>query len=96
MEPILTTTKECSFPFSSVIHGMQGFARLRFTQPELAHFPSLTRGLSLYSSFASSLSVSQYSTDSTVRQPYFTYRPARLHKLANRFLGSLNVYKFGL
>jgi hypothetical protein len=37
-----------------------------------------------------------------VRQPYFTYRPARgLHRLAksipwNRFLGTLNVYKFGL
>jgi hypothetical protein len=35
-----------------------------------------------------------------VRQPYLTYRPARLHRLAesipwNRFLGSLNVYKFG-
>jgi hypothetical protein len=36
-----------------------------------------------------------------VRQPYLTYRPARLYRLAksiprNRFLGSLNVYKFGL
>ncbi len=36
-----------------------------------------------------------------VRQPYLTYRPARLHRLAesvpwNRFLGSLIVYKFGL
>jgi hypothetical protein len=39
-----------------------------------------------------------------VRQPYFSYlsyRPARLHRLAesiplNRFLGSLNVYKYGL
>jgi hypothetical protein len=36
-----------------------------------------------------------------VRQPYLTHRPARLHRLAesipqNRFLGSLNVYKFGL
>jgi hypothetical protein len=35
------------------------------------------------------------------RQPYLTYWPARLHKLAesipwNRFLGSLNLYKFGL
>jgi hypothetical protein len=33
-----------------------------------------------------------------VRQPYFSYRPVRLHKLAksiprNRFLGSINVYK---
>jgi hypothetical protein len=37
----------------------------------------------------------------TVRQPYLSYRPARLHRLAesisrNRFLGSINVYKFGL
>ncbi len=36
-----------------------------------------------------------------LRQPYLTYRPAKLHRLAesipwNRFLGSLNVYKFGL
>jgi hypothetical protein len=36
-----------------------------------------------------------------VRQPCLTYWPARLHRLAesiprNRFLGSLNVYKFGL
>ncbi len=36
-----------------------------------------------------------------VRQPILTYRPARLHRLAepipwNRFLGSLNVYKYGL
>jgi hypothetical protein len=36
-----------------------------------------------------------------VRQPYFSYRPARLHRLAksiprNRFLGSINVYKYGL
>jgi hypothetical protein len=31
-----------------------------------------------------------------VRQPYWTYQPARLHRLADRFLGSLNVYKFGL
>ncbi len=36
-----------------------------------------------------------------VRQPYFSYRPARLHGLAksiprNRFLGSINVYKYGL
>jgi hypothetical protein len=36
-----------------------------------------------------------------VRQPYLTYRPARLHRLAksiswNRFLGSLNVYKYGI
>ncbi len=34
-----------------------------------------------------------------VRQPYLSYRPARLHRLAesihrNRFLGSLNVYKY--
>jgi hypothetical protein len=37
----------------------------------------------------------------TVRQPYLTYRTARLHRLAelirwNRFPGSTNVYKFGL
>jgi hypothetical protein len=36
-----------------------------------------------------------------IRQPYLLYRPARLHRLAesiprNRFLGSLNVYKYGL
>jgi hypothetical protein len=36
-----------------------------------------------------------------LRQPYLLYRPARLHRLAesiprNWFLGSLNVYKFGL
>ncbi len=36
-----------------------------------------------------------------VRQPYFSYRPARLHRLAksvprNRVLGSINVYKYGL
>ncbi len=36
-----------------------------------------------------------------VRQPYLTYRPARLHRLAesipwNRFLGFFNVYKYGL
>ncbi len=33
-----------------------------------------------------------------VRQPYLTYRPARLYTVGcrNRFLGSLNVYKFGL
>ncbi len=36
-----------------------------------------------------------------VRQPYFSYRPARVHRLAksiprNRFLGSINVYKYGL
>ena len=36
-----------------------------------------------------------------VRQPYMTYWPARLHRLAelipwNRFLGFLNVYEFGL
>jgi hypothetical protein len=35
------------------------------------------------------------------RQPYLSYRPARLHRLAksipwNRFLGSINVYKYGL
>ncbi len=37
----------------------------------------------------------------TVRQPYFSYRPVRLHRLAksiprNRFLGSINIYKYGL
>ncbi len=36
-----------------------------------------------------------------VRQPYLTYRLARLHRLVesipwNRFLGSLNVYTYGL
>jgi hypothetical protein len=36
-----------------------------------------------------------------VRQTYLTHRPDKLHRLAestprNRFLGSLNVYKFGL
>ncbi len=36
-----------------------------------------------------------------VRQPYLTYRPAWLQRQAesvswNRFLGSLNVYKYGL
>ncbi len=36
-----------------------------------------------------------------VRQPYFSYRSAKLHRLAesnsrNRFLVSLNVYKYGL
>jgi hypothetical protein len=35
------------------------------------------------------------------RQPYFSYLSARLHRLAesisrNRFLGSINVYKYGL
>jgi hypothetical protein len=36
-----------------------------------------------------------------VRQPNFSYRPVTLHRLAksiprNRFLGSINVYKYGL
>jgi hypothetical protein len=36
-----------------------------------------------------------------VRQPYMLYRPARQHRVAasiprNRFLGSINVYKYGL
>ncbi len=36
-----------------------------------------------------------------VRQPYLSYRPDRLHRLAkpiprNRFLGSINVYKYRL
>jgi hypothetical protein len=36
-----------------------------------------------------------------VLQAYVSYRPARLHRLAesipwNRFLGSMNVYKYGL
>ncbi len=36
-----------------------------------------------------------------VRQPYLTYRPARLHRLAisipwNRLLGSLKIYKYEL
>jgi hypothetical protein len=35
------------------------------------------------------------------RQPYLSYRPARLHRLAepvhqNQFLGSINVYKYEL
>ncbi len=35
------------------------------------------------------------------RQPYLSYRPARLHRLAesiprNRFLGFINLYKYGL
>jgi hypothetical protein len=37
----------------------------------------------------------------SVRQPYLLYRLARVHKLAesiprNRFLGSINIYKYGL
>jgi hypothetical protein len=37
----------------------------------------------------------------SVRQPYLSYRPDRLHRLAksihrNRFLGSINVFKYGL
>ncbi len=36
-----------------------------------------------------------------VQEPYLLYRPAMLHNLAesiprNRFLGSINVYKYGL
>jgi hypothetical protein len=36
-----------------------------------------------------------------VPQPYLSYRPEKLHRLAkliprNRFLGSINVYKYGL
>ena len=36
-----------------------------------------------------------------VRQPFLAYRPARLHRLVKsipriRFLGSINVYKYGL
>ncbi len=36
-----------------------------------------------------------------VRQPYLSYRLARLHRLAksipwNRFLGYINIYKYGL
>jgi hypothetical protein len=36
-----------------------------------------------------------------VQQPYLSYQPARLHSLAesiprNQFLGSINVYKYGL
>ncbi len=39
--------------------------------------------------------------DGPVRQPYLSYRPARLHRLAesihlNQFLGPLNDYKYGL
>jgi hypothetical protein len=42
-----------------------------------------------------------FQPDGSVRQPYFLYRSARLHRIAestprNRFLGSLNVYKYGL
>ncbi len=31
-----------------------------------------------------------------LRQPYLSYWPDRLHRLRNRFQGSLNVYKYGL
>ncbi len=31
-----------------------------------------------------------------VRQPYLTYRAARLHRPAESIPGSLNVYKYGL
>ncbi len=31
-----------------------------------------------------------------VRQPYLSYRPARLHRLVESLLGYLNVYKYGL
>jgi hypothetical protein len=39
--------------------------------------------------------------DGPVQQPYLSYRPAMIHRLAksnsrNRFLVSLNVYKYGL
>ncbi len=39
--------------------------------------------------------------DGTVRQPYLSYRPAMLHRQVesnprNRFLVSLNIYKYGL
>ncbi len=39
--------------------------------------------------------------DGPVRQPYLTYWPTRLHRLSesipwNRFLGSVNVYIYGL
>ncbi len=39
--------------------------------------------------------------DGPLRQPYFSYRPSRLHRMGesiprNRFLGSLNAYKYGL
>jgi hypothetical protein len=42
-----------------------------------------------------------YQPGGPVRQLYFSYRPARLHRLAtsiprNRFPGSINVYKYGL
>jgi hypothetical protein len=42
-----------------------------------------------------------YQPDGPVQQPYFSYRPAMLQRLAelkprNRFLVSLNVYKYGL
>jgi hypothetical protein len=36
-----------------------------------------------------------YQPGGQVRQPYLSYRPARLHR-RNRFLGCLNVYKYGL
>jgi hypothetical protein len=37
----------------------------------------------------------------SVQQPYLSYQPARLHRLVesisrNRFLGFINVYKYGL
>ncbi len=42
-----------------------------------------------------------YQPGRPLRQPYFSYRPARQHRLAeliprNRFLDSFNVYKYGL
>jgi hypothetical protein len=41
-----------------------------------------------------------YQSGGQVRHPYLSYRPDRLHRLAeliprNQFLGSLNVYKYG-
>ncbi len=43
----------------------------------------------------------RYQPGGPVQQPYLLYRPAKLHSLAesiprNRFLGSINVYKYGL
>jgi hypothetical protein len=35
-------------------------------------------------------------TGGPVRQPYFSYRPAEPHRRRNRFLCSINDYKYGL
>ncbi len=65
VEPISTTTKERSFLFSSVIHGMQGFARLRFTQPEFG--PDFPSGACLFIPLTFRLSLCM-SVKSTIRR----------------------------